>query len=330
MTSRDEEFLAKWHIERPGCQSWGGFVRHHLCEILVQKFGQKAFQNLFKIPVVPRLKDDPSLLQKAFYRGKDYVDPFNEIEDKVGLRVVLLLGDDVRAVGEAIQSEESVWDAVKARDHADEIAAKPYEFDYQSLHYIVRSKGQNFFEGTSIPDGLPCEIQIRTILQHAYSEITHDTLYKPSIKTTPKMKRSAAKSMALIEATGDYFDELDKLITEQVRPQEILNEYLISAYQELVTVPPSGSDSPLNKMIIDYYAGFEGVSLDGLRKWIGENKFIGERIRERKDRRSVFQLPAILLAFFCASTAPNRSKNDNPMPDMDLETIFSDLGKSLW
>ena len=49
---------------------------------------------------------------------------------------------------------------------------------------------------------------MRTLLQHAHSELTHDTIYKPSVVQTPAMLRAAAKSMALIEATGDYFEEL--------------------------------------------------------------------------------------------------------------------------
>ena len=60
----------------------------------------------------------------------------------------------------------------------------------------------------TVPVGTPCEIQIKTILQHAYSELTHDTIYKPKVDATPKMRRTAAKSMALIEATNDYFQQV--------------------------------------------------------------------------------------------------------------------------
>lgn len=330
MTNRDDSFLAKWRSERPNFERWGAFVCAHLTETLTNELGAKAFSSFYKVPSEPRVKDSQSLLQKAYYRNKNYADPFAEIEDKVGVRLVLLLGEEVDLVGKLIEAETSVWVANKARDHHEEIEKKPYEFDYQSLHYVVKSKGNISFQGYDIPDGLPCEIQVRTILQHAYSELAHDTLYKPSVQSTPRMKRSAAKSMALIEATGDYFNEVSLLISEASSAQTKMSKYLVEAYQELVSAPPRGEESPLNKIMIDYYDGFSDLSPEGLKEWILDHGFIGNRIRERMESQMVFQLPAILLTYYAASVAPNQSKKDNPLPDSDLENIFSDIGSSLW
>ena len=151
-----------------------------------------------KLPVIPRVKTQDSLLQKAFYRAKNYENPYEDIEDKVGLRFVVLLAEDIRTIEAAI-NDEPRWVAMLARDFELEREAKPYEFDYQSLHYVVRSKLPLEYEGYSIPADFSCEVQVRTLLQHAYSELTHDTIYKPSVRATPAIKRTAAKSMALIE-----------------------------------------------------------------------------------------------------------------------------------
>nr|WP_249804714.1 MULTISPECIES: hypothetical protein [unclassified Bradyrhizobium] len=71
------------------------------------------------------------------------------------------------------------------------IAKTPYEFRYQSVHYIVRSRGDQKLDGQNITAGTPCEVQIRTLLQHAHSELTHDTIYKPSVKGTPAIARQS-------------------------------------------------------------------------------------------------------------------------------------------
>src|ERR1019366_6806543 len=142
-----------------------------------------------------------------------YQNPYEEIEDKVGLRFVVLLIEDIRTI-EAAVKEAPHWVASLARDFEREQEARPYEFDYQSLHYVVRSALPFEFEGVVIPSDIPCEVQVRTLLQHAYSELTHDTIYKPNVRATPLLKRAAAKSMALIEATSDYFSSVSKTIKQ--------------------------------------------------------------------------------------------------------------------
>src|SRR5690606_22227118 len=103
----------------------------------------------------------------------------------------------------------------KDKDFEAEREAHPLEFVYQSVHYVLKSKPGQAFNGVNLPAGLACEIQVRTLLQHAHSELTHDTLYKPKATAKPAVHRTVAKSMALIEATDEFFDEaMRKLHTE--------------------------------------------------------------------------------------------------------------------
>src|SRR3546814_12228521 len=37
--------------------------------------------------------------------------------------------------------------------------------------------------------GTPCEVQLRTLLQHAHSQLTHDTIYKPKTIASSHTKR---------------------------------------------------------------------------------------------------------------------------------------------
>ncbi|MHC4051367.1 GTP pyrophosphokinase [Bradyrhizobium sp. 25ACV] len=198
--NREQEFLERWRRESPAYSAWGKFVVEKLSEAISVFASPVGLEVFLRIPVKARLKAEDSLLQKAFHRGKEYQSPYDEIEDKVGIRYVVLLGSEVKKIDDAILSVND-WIAEKARDYVQEQMLRPYEFDYQSLHYIVRSRNLINFESVEIPADTPCEIQVRTLLQHAYSELTHDTIYKPNVQATPSLKRSAAKSMALIEAS---------------------------------------------------------------------------------------------------------------------------------
>ena len=330
MTNREQAFMAQWHAAKPAYQRWGDLVLNRLHQLIAARVPASQAGHFSRIPTPPRLKDDQSLLQKAFFRPeKNYADPFNNIEDKVGVRLVLLLDDDVRMMALAIETETEFWTAVRARDHEAERELHPYEFVYQSIHFIVRSKtGLLFADGAPLPEGIPCEVQVRTLLQHAHSEITHDTLYKPSIKTTPSMKRAAAKSMALIEATADYFTELNKLISDQVSPLKKTLQHLSEHYTEIVGRSPGNGDTPLDGLILDRYA--VDVALADISAWLSTRNWIGSRITERMELHPVFKLPTILMIYFKVGTEPLTASVNCPIPDNDLELIYSDLGSSMY
>ena len=70
-----------------------------------------------RLPAKPRLKQDGSLITKAFYRDdKNYKNPFDEITDKVGVRFVVLLENEIEVVCKAIESCGE-WDWCKDKDH---------------------------------------------------------------------------------------------------------------------------------------------------------------------------------------------------------------------
>jgi putative GTP pyrophosphokinase len=327
MSHRDAEFLARWSAEQQEYARWGNYVVHRIHNLIANQIDPHQVATFVRIPATPRLKDEESLLHKAFYRGKEYASPYEEIEDKVGVRFVLLLGADVRLVAKAIEDENEVWRAVKARDHESEIAAKPYEFDYQSVHFVVHSLAGLSYEGQTVAENLPCEVQIRTLLQHAYSEITHDTLYKPAVQTTPAMKRAAAKSMALIEATGDYFDSLNDLIAQQVRPLRELGLRIERIYERLVGSAATATKSPLNDLVLDRYG--HDLNSDDVESWLNARAYIGQRISERIAARASFRLPAILIVYHAAATATHGTPINCPLPEEDLSLIYGDLGLSL-
>lgn len=320
----EEEFLSRWYQERPSVEAWGKFVAQKVMELIAPIVAPLSADIFVRIPAVPRVKADGSIITKAFYRGKDYSDPLKEITDKVGVRFVVLLDRDIATVCRAIE-ECGEWEASKDRDFEAERAQAPYAFTYQSVHYVVRARGEKKFGELIVSPGTPCEVQARTLLQHAHSELTHDTIYKPSVVQTPEMHRAAAKSMALIEATSDYFRELMELIERNVAPARELSTKLAALYRELVGREPDPTRA--EGLLNDAFATFAGDKPDeAIRSLFAQKPFLLDRIRERAATKLLFRQPSIMLVYVAVSMRAADAQEAWPLTFAELKPLYTDLG----
>lgn len=321
------EILQRWEAEQHHYDAWGSFIVRTVIEGLSAQVGEPHL--FLRLPVKHRLKESKSLIQKALYRGKQYASPYDDIEDKVGIRFVVLTSDEIPIVEKVItEFGDNHWFWEKARDFAEERSSKPWEFGYQSVHYVVRAKTGVVFEGNSIPLDIPCEIQVRTLLQHAFSEVTHDTIYKPSVKSTPEMMRAAAKAMALIEATDDYFRQVGTLIDTSVRSVKVLVDALSACYRD--KIGENVTVTTLDGELIDAYLPLaDGSSIDDILHWLNTKNFIMDRIKSRRENQTIFALPSILLLYFVVGNFPSIATSPNLLTDEELGPIYSDLGLAL-
>ena len=324
MKDREGDLLERWRRERPTYNAWGDFVAEALTAAVAREIQPAAVETFFRIPAKSRTKEEASLLAKAFHRGKTYEDPYGDIEDKVGVRFVVLFSEEIRIVERALLAC-TAWTAAKARDFEEERAARPFVFDYQSVHYIVRSKAPVTHDGVKIDAHTPCEVQIRTILQHAYSELTHDTIYKPTVQAEPDVKRAVAKSMALIEATDDYFAEVRRKLDLAQAPGRAVAAEVARLYREFTGLEPS--PSPLNDLLVDH---FKAWAKDGFKEelaaFLKEKAFLAAAIKERASSELLYRQPAILLAYWVIRQAPRTASQESPLTQDELNPIYSDLG----
>ncbi|MCC2018497.1 hypothetical protein QM121_09360 [Enterobacter hormaechei] len=79
-----------------------------------------------------------------------------------------------------------------------------------------------------------CEVQVRTLLQHAYAELVHDSVYKPVGIVPKSAERHIARSMALMETTDDLFCSTMKLLYETNVERNKFNNSLSELYREFV------------------------------------------------------------------------------------------------
>lgn len=323
----EQEILKRWEADKPLYRAWAKLIAQEIERRLIPAVDPIPLDYFLKIPMVPRLKGDTSLIDKALYRSKPYKNPYQDITDKVGMRYVVLLTTHINTFCSIIESAEceAFWSQTKDKDYEEERLAKPLEFSYQSVHYVLRSKAGLSIDGQNLPEGLACEVQIRTLLQHAHSELTHDTLYKPKTTAKPSVKRTVAKSMALIEATDEFFAQAMKDLASASEPQRQLLDYLSDAYKKGTGLEPGQERS--NQLVVDAF--MELLPQDAparIKEFLTAKSYVFDKIKEQKGLRHFFNQPAALLAYFLAETMPAQTREHWPIEPDDLAKVFSDLG----
>lgn len=322
------EFIERYNKDIALYNAWGNFVTEQIKEGLKEVVGGNEKLNYFlRIPPSPRTKSVDSLVAKAYYRGKHYTHPYEEITDKVGTRFVVLLLQDIKCIETVIKGQDC-WIASKDRDFEEERLSRPTLFDYQSVHYVVRcvdgiSNGNDLF-----PKDLPCEIQIRTLMQHAFSELTHDTIYKPTVTASPQALRNVAKSMALIETTDKLFEDVSMSLEQASSQSDQWIKGLESLYRETISQDP-GTNHRANSFLLSALNNLlKDERIESVRDFVQSNP-ISQWVNMRLTESFLFRQPAILLVYYLADKFRIDLKNQWPFTIDELAAVYTDLGHSI-
>jgi ppGpp synthetase/RelA/SpoT-type nucleotidyltranferase len=326
----ENELRAEFEARKPVLQKLGEWVTDTIrAELETQLGSPVAVEKFLQIPPKPRVKETDSFLEKALIR-KRKTSPLSEITDQVGVRFVVLLLEDIDRIGKIVQSDRWSWQ--KDRDHEQERLEKPDYFAYQSDHYVIKTKNTINYGGINIPPGMPCEIQIRTILQHAYAEMAHSSDYKPSIRLPEddqkRVKRSLSKGSALIETTDEVFKEIKSRLREYNESVEAL---LVTSSQiySAITGETSNPETHLSQIIGDTYRELlKGVSPVKLQEWADERRWLGE-VLSKKRYESVFYRDSVVILVGWLVTRNQLTVVRNwPVDSSYLEDLFLSLGIS--
>ena len=172
-----------------------------------------------------RVKTVESLQGKV--KRKNYSN-LAEITDLCGIRIITYFSDDVDRIAELISQEfevdvENTIDKRKSED--------PTKFGYVSLHYVVSLKEEN---SSSILyrrfENIKLEIQIRTVMQHAWAEIEHDLGYKSKEDIPDQYRRQFSRLAGLIELADENFLQLKNNINNY---EKEVREKLPTSKEEL-------------------------------------------------------------------------------------------------
>jgi putative GTP pyrophosphokinase len=161
------------------------------------------------LSITHRVKDRSSFLQKIERKGYD--DPGAQMMDFAGVRVVTYLPSQVEQVCDIVSDFFEV-DAKNSSDKTADLGTD--KVGYQSRHFVCTLGSRR----SKLPEykdlhGVRFEIQVRTILQHAWADLAHGRAYKNFAGgLPPELERSLNLHAGTLELIDSGLNELAKSI----------------------------------------------------------------------------------------------------------------------
>lgn len=218
-----------------------------------------------------RVKEKDSYVSKC--QKDKYKNPIMEVMDISGIRIIAYTNQDVIKICDVIKKHFNI-DTDNSGNKAEILDDN--KVGYLSVHYIAQFNDDR----TSLPEyeefkELKSEIQVRTLLQHAWAEIEHDKNYKFSGVLPLDIKRRFHLVAGVLEMMDREFDNLSKEIdiyAEETKLKTLqgnfdifidtatLTQYLINKFKNTV-ITQSSQDVIVNNEIINELQkfGFEKI-----------------------------------------------------------------------
>lgn len=321
----EQELLDFLHSIEEDLRNWAKEIREYV-RFRIQEYNAEYPDNSISLCVdpTPRIKEDKSFVTKALFRNKGYTNPCVQITDKVGVRFVVLTTADIEVLRKIIV-ENNDWISSCDKDYQQDLFMHPLVFDYQSVHYVIKRKHQNNYDVTNNP--ITCEVQIRTILQHSFAEISHLCAYKSPFNVESKTKRELARTMAFIDTSDLIFNQTRSQIESSLAEYRQWNkgcrtlletfnvkydEYDVLNAEIFLFVFPKLSNYQ-RPDIFHYIAGL----IEIIREIINEGGSI------------YFHQPMIILMVYYASVSPRAAYHDWNIESKDKQYLFTKLGISI-
>ncbi|MEU7612335.1 RelA/SpoT domain-containing protein [Micromonospora sp. NPDC049204] len=170
-----EEFIARYTKEYDFYEQAGRLAAQEL-EATLQAAGIRSI-------VTHRAKSRDRLREKCLQRGrkrggyKSVEEIFNDIVDLAGIRVALYFPAEQKQVDGIVKR---LFNAFEVKEFPEGGIRPTKRFSgYAATHYRVQLKEQELSEADKRYSLARIEIQVASVLMHAWAEVEHDLVYKP-------------------------------------------------------------------------------------------------------------------------------------------------------
>jgi len=150
-----------------------------------------------------RVKSADSLAHKLGRPDKVYR-RLEDVTDVLGLRVVTLFEDQVDLLAQRLQAAGVPILREHGIDKRKQL--EPSTFGYRSLHVICTAPAE--LDVHPMVRTWPFEVQLRSVLQHAWAEVEHGLGYKAHYEVPAPFRRRLARVAGLLELADAEFLEL--------------------------------------------------------------------------------------------------------------------------
>lgn len=149
--------------------------------------------------LISRLKTFESFRDKIV--RKNITNPFNNIDDLAGVRVVCLLRSDIPKLGQLINKEFTVLTEDNKLDGVEVNA-----FGYQSVHFVVRLPQSCTGPRYDGLHDLRLEIQVRTLAMDAWAALSHYLDYKSESDVPKELRKDFFALSGLFYVADTHFE----------------------------------------------------------------------------------------------------------------------------
>ena len=202
-----QELIAQYRTLLPVYTQMADVIPERLKEVFAEA-------GIIVAAVEHRVKTEDSLAGKLRLKGGKYRDIF-DITDLVGLRVITFYIDDVDKVASIMERLFEIdWENSIDKRKAHEIDS----FGYLSLHYICRIP-ESAYTDPEHPElnKIRFEVQMRTVLQHAWANMNHDTGYKSGVEIPRVYLRNLSRLAGMLELVDDEFSRIRRELSDYRR-----------------------------------------------------------------------------------------------------------------
>lgn len=198
MDSIETQILNEFKEIRPSLLTLEDIVFNKIASMILKN-------NLFIMDISHRTKTVSSLKGKIEKKIGKYKSLF-DVTDLCGFRVICYFADTVDDIASLLKSA-FIIDYSNSIDKRDILQAT--EFGYISVHYICSLKEEDWKDHPELST-IRFEVQIRSVLQHAWAEIEHDLGYKSDFGVPRPIRREFSRVASLLEVADNQFVELRK------------------------------------------------------------------------------------------------------------------------
>ena len=315
-----EEARKKWIQEQPQFKQLG----IELAEALIREIRREGIW----AEVESRPKEMDSLIRKLIQKREH---TYDSLGDKVGVRVIVRFKDEIDPV---LKIADRLFDVSNVENTAGRL--KPEVLGYLSFHATIRFRIGDARASGYPPNKYSAELQVRTLAQHLWAEISHDSFYKNNETLRPlsnQLKRRVYILAGALELIDEEFNRIDR---EMPLVPELGVLKALERHHYKLTTRRGDSNVSLDviRLLVPLYGVGTGQIIAHLDEFYsGHEQILREvygRAEEMPGRSAFLFQPEALMIYDLLESDPLRIRRvwNERYPEKELERIANAFGVS--